>query len=103
MAKGKRSFFICERSGFKYPYSEHVVEPGTGLIVHKSETDGIWNRVDHPQNFSARPRPEGVGLKNASPDGGEGRDTFLLLEDGSPMVDEDGDPIYDEDNNIFVD
>jgi hypothetical protein len=39
---------ICfsDRSGMPYPYAEMVYEPGTNLLVHKSESDGAWNRMD---------------------------------------------------------
>ena len=31
-----------------------VIEAGTGWLVHPSESDGIWNLVDHPQNHVQR-------------------------------------------------
>ena len=49
MAKGKYAYFICDRSGFRFKYSERVKEP-TGLVVGASETDGRYNILDHPQN-----------------------------------------------------
>ena len=42
MARGKYAYFICDRSGFRFKYSERVREP-TGLIVGASETDGRYN------------------------------------------------------------
>lgn len=45
-SKGKNAFAFSERSGMPYPYTEMIVEPGTGLRVHRSESDGKWNRVD---------------------------------------------------------
>ena len=62
---------ISDRSGFKFPMREMLIEPGTGILVHRSESDGKWNRVDHPLNhiekyatLSGDPKP----VKNARPD-----------------------------------
>lgn len=41
---------ISDRSGFKFPMSEMVIEPGTGWLVHRSESDGQWSLSEHPQN-----------------------------------------------------
>jgi hypothetical protein len=79
-SRGKKARFICDRSGFEYPYSEGVIEPGTGLFVHKSESDGMWNLVDHPQNFSPKDLDDEKGLRNARPDGTEGQDLFIGTE-----------------------
>lgn len=40
---------ISDRSGFRHPMHEMIVEPGTGYLIHRSESDGRWNFVDHPQ------------------------------------------------------
>lgn len=45
---------ISDRSGFRFPMDEMVVEPGTGYLVHKSESDGMYNLVDHPVNYPQR-------------------------------------------------
>ena len=63
-ASGKHARAICDRSGFEYPYSEMVVEPGTNYLVHWSESDGSWNLVDHPQNFPPRKMGDAIGLEN---------------------------------------
>ena len=61
---------ISDRSGFKHPMNEMIVEPGTGWLIHYSESDGMWNLVDHPLNHVQRfvdygdPFPVG----NARPD-----------------------------------
>ena len=47
---GKKAFFISDRSGFRFPLDQRVREPGTNLIVAKSESDGIFNLVTNPQN-----------------------------------------------------
>lgn len=98
-AKGKKAKAMCQRSGFIYPHNEMVREPGTGLIVHKSESDGRFNRVDHPQNFSPRARAEGLPLSHASSDVvSDYRESFVLMEAGGPWLLENGSPIYGEDN-----
>ena len=65
MAKGKYAYFICDRSGFRFKYSERVKEP-TGLVVGASETDGRYNILDHPQNKTQRINDE--NLRDARPD-----------------------------------
>ena len=42
-ARGKHAFFISDRSGMRFPYSERIRE-WTGLIVHTSEFE-----EKHPQ------------------------------------------------------
>lgn len=76
-------FFICQRSGFKYPISESVREPSTGLLVHYSESDGL----------SALPKPivkprqnEGMAKGPISTED-EYESLFLLHEDGSILTD----------------
>jgi hypothetical protein len=44
-SSGRKAIFYSERSGMPYRYRDMVKEPGTGLLVHKSESDGKWNRV----------------------------------------------------------
>ena len=41
---------ISDRSGFKHKMSEMVIEPGTGWLVHKNESDGYYSAVEHPLN-----------------------------------------------------
>lgn len=74
--KGKTRF-ESDRSGFTFPYSEGVVEPGTGLFVHKSENDGMYSMAKHPQNFPPKLNPEKIGLKNARPLQGNYRDSYI--------------------------
>jgi len=66
--EGKVARAICDRSGFEYPMSEMVVEPGTGYLVHTSESDGSYNIVDHPQNYPARKSGDVNGLENPRPE-----------------------------------
>lgn len=88
-ASGKKSFGICDRSGFKVPYKRLVKEPGTGLMVDKRWSDGRWNRVDHPQNFPPDVG-ETIGLKNPRPD--------IIDPQPNYLVDENGNLIYGSDN-----
>lgn len=93
-ARGKRATAICDRSGFKYLLRELVREPGTGLMVHKSMNDGMWNRVDHPQNFPAD-TSESLGLQNPRPDLFTPVQNYLLDDDGVTMIfDDRGFPIF---------
>ena len=66
MAKGKYAYFICDRSGFRFKYSERVKEP-TGLVVGASETDGRYNKLDHPQNKTPRINDD-ENLRDARPE-----------------------------------
>jgi len=45
---------ICDRSGFRYPMSEMVKEPGTNFLVHKSMSDGMFSITEHPCNNKQR-------------------------------------------------
>lgn len=47
--KNSRAWTYSDRSGMQFPTNEMVVEPGTGYWVHKSESDGEYNAVTHPQ------------------------------------------------------
>lgn len=66
-ASGKNAIKICMRSGFKYPYNEIIEEPGTGLWVHYSESDGMYNRVTHPQ-LHIKGVSDKIGLEKPNPD-----------------------------------
>tara|TARA_R100000963_G_C4539480_1_gene37262 strand:+ start:88 stop:366 length:279 start_codon:yes stop_codon:yes gene_type:complete len=46
----QKGFFISDRSGFRFRLNQRTKEPGTNLIVAKSESDGIFNLVTDPQN-----------------------------------------------------
>jgi hypothetical protein len=85
-AKGSKAWGICERCGLRSKYLDMIVEPGTGLFVDRLCNDGMWNRIDHPQNFSPKPRLEGQGLKNASPDRREFDTAFIYDDTGLPIT-----------------
>jgi hypothetical protein len=61
-----RAWFISDRSGFRYPYSERVRET-SGILVGPDETDGKFDIINHPQNKSPRVT-ERISLKDARPD-----------------------------------
>jgi hypothetical protein len=69
-----------------------VVEPGTGLFVHRSMSDGKWNRVDHPLNFPAD-TSEAISLPVRSVTDDD-TPPFLVEEDGTLILDDNGQPIY---------
>lgn len=96
-AKGRRALFICDRSGFTYPWRQAVKEPGTGLMVHRSESDGKFNIVDHPQNFPPTDLSERIALKWSRPDRDEvaADTTFIQTEDGQDLIWENVDMIGD--------
>mgnify|MGYP003630722039 FL=1 len=62
----KKGFFISDRSGFRHRLDQRVKEPGTGFIVAKSESDGIFNLVTNPQNRIRFPIDKEV-IKDARP------------------------------------
>lgn len=83
---------ISDRSGFRHPMSEMVVEEGTGWLVHRSEDDGMWNLVDHPQNHVQRYVEFGdpFPVENARPERVFNSNEFLEDFDGKPLDDYDG-------------
>jgi hypothetical protein len=75
---------------------EMIKEPGTGYLIHRSESDGIYNQVDHPQanltkwaDLSGDPAP----VMNARPDVDHVLDLFLLDTDGNFILDSRDMPI----------
>lgn len=86
---------ISDRSGLRFHKRDMIREPGTGYLVHKSESDGMWNYVDHPQahineyaNFGD-PFP----VENARPDINWFTDTLMTDENGSPIQDSNNDSL----------
>jgi hypothetical protein len=98
MSKSKRyskAWFISDRSGMKFRMSEGIEEPGTGLFIHYSESDGKYNAVDHPQ----------ANLHKYAEFGGDPQ----ALEDPSPDQDHavtdaelEAYPVYDSDGNQIL-
>lgn len=92
----KYPWAISDRSGMRFPMNEMVKEPGTGFLVHKSESDGIWNLIDHPQNHLSKyatlggdPKP----VKNARPDISYVVDMYLTTANEDYVTDQYGSPI----------
>lgn len=92
-AKGDHSFFICMRSGKKTRQRDGIKEPGTGLLIDKNESDGMWNQKNHPQNKTPRQRLENKPQRFALSGKNEVGLHFLLTESGDYMIDESGQPI----------
>jgi hypothetical protein len=65
-ASGKNALAVCERSGFVFPWSEMIYEPGTGYFIHISESDGRYNAVGHPQNFPPKDTSDSESLSHVS-------------------------------------
>lgn len=83
---------ISDRSGMKFRMSEMIKEPGTGYFIHKSESDGMWNAVDHPQaNIQKYARfGDPFPVRDAHPDRSWVVDLFLKDENGNILTDEHG-------------
>lgn len=105
--KGKTRF-QSDRSGFTFPYLEGVIEPGTGLFVHKSENDGMWSLAKHPQNFPPKLKPEAIGLRNARPQTGAYKDSYWTEDSDNvspPNINEPLSfdiPVTNEDGGIII-
>ena len=84
--KGRKSYGICQRTGFKVRYRNIIREPGTGLIIDKRMSDGRYNAVDHPQNCSARVGPDSVPLENATKDTAEPAATEIKVYIGGEEI-----------------
>jgi hypothetical protein len=80
-ASTKNALRICQRSGFKYKYNKIIVEPGTGLWVHEDESDGRFNRVDHPQ-LHIKGVSDMMALEKPNPDIKDAIE-YLTDEDGN--------------------
>lgn len=100
--KRKHAFAICDRSGFKYPYNQMVHEPGTGLFVHWTESDGKWNLVDNPRNkIGVEQRShEEIALRWASPDR---KEPWSLAVFWVPSAQDIADGISDNFTNYLTD
>jgi hypothetical protein len=83
---------ISDRSGFRHPMKEMVIEPGTGYLVHRSESDGMWNLVDHPLNHVQRYVEFGdpFPVEDARPEVVFESQEWLEDFDGKPLDDYNG-------------
>lgn len=79
----------------KFPINEMIREPGTNVFIHKSESDGMYNAVDHPQaNIQKYARfGDPFPVFDAHPDISHVVDTLLTDEFGNPVTDADGQPV----------
>lgn len=91
-SSGKYAKAICDRTGIEHPLREMIKEPGTGYFVHRSVSDGAYNAVDHPQNFSFE-GSDAIGLKETRTDREE---PSVLKKDsnGNIVTTDDGFLIY---------
>lgn len=92
-AKGKKAKAICDRGGHEVAYKDTVVEPGTNLRVDRKWSDGKWNRVDHPQNFSPKEAGDAQALRDPRPDRTEPQ-VLLVDDNGDVIVGDDGLPFF---------
>ena len=86
---------ISDRSGVRFRMREMVKEPGTGYLVHRTESDGKWNIVDIPFNNPHKYVRYGdpFPVRNARPE--------RKFEPAPFLTDENGDILL-MDNNIGV-
>jgi hypothetical protein len=49
MKGNSNAWAISDRSGFRVRMRDCIIEPGTGYLLAKWESDGRYNFVDHPQ------------------------------------------------------
>ncbi len=91
--RGSNAWVISDRSGMRFRMKDMIKEPGTGYLVHKSESDGRWNAVDHPQaNLQKYSTPYGdpFPVENARPDISWVLDIYLTDENGNFITDSEG-------------
>jgi hypothetical protein len=93
---GSDAWAISDRSGMRFRMREMIKEPGTGYLIHRSESDGKYNQVDHPQanlwryaDLSGDPAP----IENARPDIDHVLDIHLLDSNGNFILDSSNLPI----------
>ncbi len=98
--QNSNAWAISDRSGFKFRMKEMVWDDG--ILVHKSESDGQWSNLKHPQGNLTKylkgrlgdPQPS----KRINPDKSWVVDDFLTDEDGNLVTGIDGLEIYAIDN-----
>ena len=89
-ARGKHAFFISDRSGMRFPYSERIRE-WTGLIVHISEFEAKHPQLEPSNNVSdavalKEPRPDTSNIFNAKFKFPVLNETTLRFEDPFPVA-----------------
>tara|TARA_R110000851_G_scaffold10031_1_gene36696 strand:+ start:11534 stop:11833 length:300 start_codon:yes stop_codon:yes gene_type:complete len=82
--QGKGASVISDRSGWRFPMNEMVEEPGTGWLVHFTESDGEFSFVEHPLNNLHRyldnkfGDPYPIDNARSDPEGGEDPSAFTV-------------------------
>jgi hypothetical protein len=85
---------ISDRSGFRYPMSQMIEEPGTGLLIHFTESDGEYNAVTSPLNtITIDTSDASRTIDNARPDIDYEVDMYLTNEDDDELTDQYDKPV----------
>ena len=85
---------ISDRSGLQFDRAAMVIEPGTGWLIHRDESDGQYNIITHPCNRINELidfKPDPIPVDNPRP---STVDLILRDEDGNPITELDGDFLY---------
>lgn len=107
--RSSRAWAISDRSGMRFRMSEMITEPGTHYFIHRSESDGIWNYVDHPQAHIDKYASFGdpFPIPNARPDVNWVTDCFITDTAGNILCDQNNEGIdignneeFDGDNGV---
>ncbi len=87
--RNSNAWAISDRSGMRFPMREMIYEPGTHIFIHKSESDGSYNAVDHPQaNIQKYARfGDPFPVLDAHPDINWVLDLFLIDQNGDYVLD----------------
>ncbi len=93
-----RANVISDRDGRKYRREDCIVEPGTGYLVHRNESDGEYSLTNHPANHISKYAHFGdpYGTKDSRPDKNWDQSQSLYLADdsGNILVDDNDGAIY---------
>lgn len=93
------NFFICDRSGQKFPRSQLMIEQGTGLRVARKFADpSSYTMATHPQGrMDVRVAGDTQLLDNIRTDTNITNEAMMLVTNDSPtdyITDEWYNPIY---------
>ena len=88
----KQGWAISQRSGFKFPRNEMLREPLTGLLIHKSESDGYFE-IEERYRRSRLDFNDPIPLDIIRPDISWVVDMYLQDEDDNYVTDERGNQI----------
>lgn len=76
-SKTQKVKIFSDRSGMPFDYNECVIEPGTGLLVHKTENDGKWNRAEVYKDPIVPPDAQILPHSRPIPNEGENESFFF--------------------------